>query len=98
MTASICHECCGLGAEVEEKKGKRGRRGTKKEESSRRSMLHFSSPSPSCQPALAMSAADLGQEECRTETKLKRVEKAKREGEKKRNLVGDQKGQEEQAK
>ena len=87
MTASICRECCGLGARVEEKKSKGGGR-SGKEESSRRSMLDFSSPSPSCQPATAMSAADLGQEEeCRTETRH-RMENANSEGEKKEDQKG----------
>jgi len=30
MTASICHECCGLGAEVEEKKREKGKEGNEK--------------------------------------------------------------------
>ena len=51
-------------------------------------MLDFSSPSPSCQPATAMSAADLGQEEeCRTETR-QRMENANSEGEKKEDQKG----------
>ena len=30
MTASICHECCGLGQEVEEKKREKGKEGNEK--------------------------------------------------------------------
>ena len=86
MTASVCRECCGLGARVEEKKAKEKDEVERKKAA--RSMLDFSSPSPSCQPATAMSAADLGQEEeCRTETRH-RMENANSEGEKKEDQKG----------